>query len=223
MYPQPDNNLLRRRLLVLLGLAMVVFSVLTVVLAVNIRRTTGLMDIRATDANSTLTVSSANHEAKFVGITHARVRLIPGAYQVTASHSGIAATQTVVVTKERPTSVKLTPRGATTLPSIYTIQFLGVKTLLDHGLTTDQLGSLEHALFNFMPSAKIDRLDSSSVEPGPHDPDSASAAFSTKFDISIDSKKYNAVIVYSFYKTVNLYLYRAGDSSPVYSYEPSAY
>jgi hypothetical protein len=91
-------------------------------------------------------------------------------------------------------------------PSKNNIAFGGTDALINSGLTVTQINLLEQIIFEYKPSAHTANINSSSVEPGPHDPNT-DTSFTINFSLAIDAAPYNATISYSNLSTVHLYLY----------------
>ena len=70
-------------------------------------------------------------------------------------------------------------------------QFSGIDGLINSGLSSFQANLLEQSLQKFAPTAQVISVDTSTITTPPPDPNDTSIAV-MKFDVEIDSKKYNA-------------------------------
>ena len=87
------------------------------------------------------------------------------------------------------------------------INFLGINSLLNYGVTSRQLATLEQIVFQFRSNAATVSLDTKSISPVPHDSNSSSTSDSINFNLKIDTKTYSAKIDYSSLTILRLYLY----------------
>ena len=110
--------------------------------------------------------------------------------------------------------MSLIPTTSALLPSPESIQFSGTSTLINDGLTTNQISDFKTAVFYFKSSAQTVSIDESSVTSEPH---TLGADFMLEFKVKIDSTSYRAVISYSDLSTINLNLYNLNSNSRVFS------
>lgn len=84
--------------------------------------------------------------------------------------------------------------------------FQGLSAFISNGLTTDQTNDLIKAFSTFAPNSKNVSIDTSSISPGPRDPNKISP-FSLNFKVAVDSSSYRGVVSYSDLTSVRLILY----------------
>jgi hypothetical protein len=212
MNPQIDmtNQARLKQLSILIALLIVVFSLYLVASAIVTASKTGLLHVSASDPKAGLVISQADTQAAYIGTGNAKVRLKPGKYSVSASNNGYQAVATVQVYKKHTTTSYLSVRAKATaaLPSANNIAFDNMNALINSGISSDQINDLEQHFFSYKPSVKTVAVDASSVEPGPHNPNT-DTSFTMNFNVSIDSVSYKATISYADTETVRLYLYNA--------------
>lgn len=107
--------------------------------------------------------------------------------------------------------------GATTDAPIY----LGFSSLLDIGVSSDQLGDYKFAVYQFLKSnnQKADEVSIAvdTVVPVPHDRDSASTVDSVNFNIVVDRKTtYKVKMDYFDLSSIDLRIYDATGANQVY-------
>lgn len=204
-----------KRALFIGGLILIVFSVYLVVSAITISATTGLLDIN-THPRATISISQANHQSKGVGVGYTEVRLQPGAYQVVAFTGKSQAARLVTVTRHHTTSIDLNPSKIPTLPSVNDVDFENFDSLVNQGLTTQQISALQLDFFRYDTSAKKVEVDSSSVAPGPHNPNSDDP-FTLNFSVVIDGRSLSAVVSYTGFTDIQLQLYNSGTTNLVFN------
>jgi hypothetical protein len=185
----------RTRWLALAVLALFLLVLARIAFAVYIRSTTGTLYITTKEPSAVISISQENKKAVFLGKGDVRVRLKRGDYLVSATLAGDIATATVNIDSGKTTSEQLNPVH-TTPPVSSTAQtsFINFDTLVNNGLTADQATNLENSLRVFASKAQIIKIDSSSMHPLPHDPNST--IFELQFDLTIDSVPYHALVQY---------------------------
>jgi len=103
--------------------------------------------------------------------------------------------------------------------------FIGTSALINSGLSSEQIILLEQALSQYQEKAKVFKINESSVEPGPRNPNT-STQFSLNFSLSIENTPYNATLNYTSITNINLILYNPTTDAQVYdsgvlNYQPS--
>ena len=101
-------------------------------------------------------------------------------------------------------------------PSKTNIGYVGFDTLAKYGPTTAQLADLQKAFFKFAPNAKKITLDTSSIKPAPHDPNSASTTSTINFGVTVDNTTYQAKIDYFNLTSLDLHLYDVGTGGQLF-------
>lgn len=101
-------------------------------------------------------------------------------------------------------------------PSRNDIVFTGTDSLQKYGVSLTQVDDLKQAVFQLKNSASSAVIDTKSVVPVPHDPNSSSRSDSINFLIKIDNTSYRAKIDYMDLVTLRLYLYDSQTNSLVY-------
>ncbi len=199
-------------------LLLVGLLVLSILQALNARRTTGILDIKTSDSTSAITISATNTQAALLGTGSAKVRLKPGSYFVMAQAKGLQATQTVTISLHQTTKITLQLTNITpALPSPASITFVNTAALLNNGLSSSQVTNLKQLFFTYAPSAKIISINVPSIQPGARDPNSATVWFSLTFTGSIDESPYNATVEYSGLDTTKLTLTNPTNGSVLFS------
>lgn len=87
--------------------------------------------------------------------------------------------------------------------------FNGMSAFISGGLTTSQVNGLLKAFSKFAPTAKTISMNTDSLSPGPHDPNSGDPTFTIDFSVSIDSAPYSGTVKYSGLDIIRLFLYGA--------------
>ncbi len=199
-------------------LLLVVSLVFSVLQALTIRRTTGILEVKTSDNTSAITISANNTQAASLGTGSARVRLKPGNYYVMAQTNGLRAAQTVTISLHQTTKITLQLASITpVLPSPASITFVNTAALLNNGLSSTQVTNLKQLFFTYAPSAKIISINIPSIEPGARDPSSATLWFSLTFTGSIDESPYNATVEYSGLDTTKLTLTNPASGAVLFS------
>jgi hypothetical protein len=175
---------------------------------------TGILQIRSANPKAGLIISQNNRQALLVGTGTARVRLKPGSYQISATYGGKQANGVATVYKDRTTGSYLGVLQPVRLPSVATINFEGTGSLINDGLTIEQVNNLEQEFFQYKPRAQT--VNISSVEPAPHNPN-VDTSFSLNFTVSIDSTTYNATVTYTDLETVQLHLYNLQNNALLFN------
>jgi hypothetical protein len=200
----------------LLFFVCILWCVWIVISAIIDSQTTGILYVSSSNSQASLIVSQNDRQALLVGIGVAKVRLKPGSYQVSASIAGKQANSTVEVYKKHTTTSHLNPSRLVKLPSVTTINFEGTGALINNGLTTQQVSNLEQEFFEFKHSAQTVSINTSSVEPGPHNPN-IDISFTLNFTVSIDSITYRAAATYTNLETVQLSLYNLQNNALLFN------
>ena len=95
--------------------------------------------------------------------------------------------------------------------------FIGKSALLSNGLSSVQLNLLEQAFLQFQKNIKVINVASSSIQPGPHNPNTSSS-FSLDFSVTINNgSQYNGTITYSSINSLQLNLYNPSSNTTVFS------
>lgn len=110
-----------RLVLLLLGLATVIFSVYMVISAIFIAQTTGVLHLSSTNSKARLVVSQNNAQAVDIGKGKSSIRLKPGAYQVSARYNGYRTVARIQIRKRQTTEtvLNLVTTNATPSSSLY--------------------------------------------------------------------------------------------------------
>jgi hypothetical protein len=82
-------------------------------------------------------------------------------------------------------------------PSKENINFVNEDALINDGVTTEQIDSMEQAFFLFDKTAKSVTIDASSVQQAPVNPASTSSIFTMNFTVTIDQTTYQAQLNYN--------------------------
>ena len=94
---------------------------------------------------------------------------------------------------------------------------IGKSALLSNGLSSIQLVLLEQAFLEFQKNIKVINVASSSIQPGPHNPNTSSS-FSLDFSVTINNEaQYNGTITYSSINSLQLNLYNPSSNTIVFS------
>jgi hypothetical protein len=215
----PQNELAFRRLARLLAvvcLVLVAILAFVVISAIHTVHSTGILDVTTTEPSAAITITQANHSAAIMGAGDARVRLAPGDYILAATGAGLNASQTVHVSQQKTTHVSLNlAKGTKGLPSVEDVGFVNMDLLINNGLSTTEVAAVKTQFFTFDKAAKVVSIDSSSIEPGAHNPDSYDP-FILNFTVNIDGKPYKAAVAYRGFDSAQLTLYDQ-NHQPLYS------
>ena len=202
----------------LLFILCVVWCVWILVSAIITSQETGILYVRSSNSQAGLIISQNDRQALAIGIGVAKVRLEPGSYQVSASIAGKQANSIVEVYKKHTTSSYLNPSQSVRLPSIDTVNFVGFSNFLNYGMSSSQLNNLEQAFFQYSKSIKTVAVNTASISPAPHNPNSASTMSTVSFKVTVDSTSYNAVMNYdNLGDDYSLYLYNPSNNSLVFN------
>jgi hypothetical protein len=154
-----------------------------------------------------LSVSQTNRAAQVIGRGTARVHLNPGIYHLAAVTDGKETVATATVTKHQVTVARLDFSQSVTLRSMLDVDFRNTAAIINHGLTTSQLNSLERGFFRFRPTAKTVTINPASVKSPPHNIVIDGATFKLNFKVTVDTSTYAATTLYSGFDTIRLLLY----------------
>jgi hypothetical protein len=191
-----------------------IYSGYVVVSAVIVKQATGILKITASPKSADISISANDHNASFVGNGSARVRIAPGTYYLFATDSGRLTYETVKISKKQVTSVTLDLSKITGTPSVDKVNFENMGSLIDHGISSDQIKSIEAYIFQYKRSAKNVVVDPNSIQRLPPDP--ASGEFTVNFNVKIDGSTYSAKLSYSDIEAVRLYLYNSTGGAQVF-------
>lgn len=169
-------------------------------------RDTGTLYIKSSNKSAGLVISQTNKQAILVGTGSVKIRLKPGVYQVSAIQNGKQSNIIARVIKQHTTNVVLGPIRSYMLPSAQTINFKNMDTLINNGLTTEQISTLEENLFQFKHTAQIVTVEPNSVEPAAHNPN-LDTGWTINFDVLVDSVSYKATVQFSGLEDLQLSLY----------------
>jgi hypothetical protein len=136
------------------------------------------------------------------------VRLIPGTYYLFASGSGQQTTAVAHITASKTTNINLDLQQSTLAPSPETVTYTNLDSLLNSGITSDQITLIKQFFFRFKPTVHTISIDPASVQPGPHDPNT-SIGFTLNFNTMMDSTPYKATLTYPDASSVQLQLFDA--------------
>jgi hypothetical protein len=120
----------------------------------------------------------------------------------------LATTALLSTTNNKRTSLPQADQAHSTV-------FQGMNSFIDSGLTTDQVNGLIKAFSKFSPKAQEVSIDTSSLSPDPHDPNSSDPSFTITFNVNIDALAYTGIASYSGLDTVRLFL-NANGGNQVY-------
>lgn len=179
----------------LVFLAALVWGVFVVIAAIQLSKNTGLLQVNLVYKNVPISVGAEGKAPQFIGKDSPVVRLQPGTYTVAAIVKGDEIVAQANVVAGQTTTVKLNPAQAITIPSADNVNFSGLDSLTDIGLTSQQIGLLKYQLFAVKPTASNIVIDTSSIITAPYNPES-SAGFGVSFDFSDDGKYYHAKLSY---------------------------
>lgn len=210
---QDNKNLFK--LVIAAGLVVIIICIISIVKTFSNNHKTGLLSVKSNDPKATLSISQPGKQAQVIGVGTAKVRLLPGQYLLSASDKGRNSAKAVSITLKRSTRVTLDPTSVAALPLVSDINFQGVNGLTDSGFSDTQMNLFEYYIFSYKPRAKTVDIASSSIQPGPHNPDT-DIGFLLKFNLLIDSANYRAVASYIGFNDLSLKLYNA-DGKLVFS------
>lgn len=165
------------------------------VMAVQLRKNTGVLQVSLPYDNLPISVGAANKAPQFIGRGSATIRLKPGSYTVAATVKGNEVVKQVRVVLGQTTKARLDPASSVVVPSADNVNFTGLDSLLNIGLTQEQLNIFKYQAFAIKPLAKNIAVDPASVETAPYNPET-SATFGVSFDFDIDSVTYHAKLTY---------------------------
>lgn len=205
-----------RQILLALGLAVLVacaYGLISTFIAV---RTTGILSVSASVSQALISISQPNHEAKIVGTGTAKVHLRPGLYQVRGYVGRDSAVETIKVTRNKVANVTLHLSETPRIRSVDDIDFNGLSSLTDNGLSDDQTAALKLAFFRFKTSTEVVTINGESFTPAPRN-SATTIGFSATVNVSMDSTPYQAKITYSGLSNLNLSLYDPQTNSLVFN------
>ena len=211
-----NNTFIPKRWLVLAVIALALLVAYQMIASISIRNTTGELVVKTSTSGSIITISAANSAAAVLGSGSANVRIKPGHYLVVATSSGKVASAVVDVKLRNTTKSSLTLSAPNAIPSVDAITFNGTEALITNGLTTRQVTNLKKLFFAYNKSAKTVTINSSSVTPGPHDPQSNDPTFNLTFTGTVDTTDYNATITYRDLQNVQLTLTDPSSNAVLY-------
>jgi len=184
----------------------ILWGIYIIVSSVLVHNKTGLLVVKTSSGNSSISVSKLSHDSSLLGRGNSRNRLIPGNYLVIAQSSGKTVYKVVSVFDKKTTNISLSSSDSYTVPSIYSVDFVNSSYLLAQGISNGQLGLIEKSLYSFKPTAKNLVFYDKSVYYAPVDINTATN-FTMYFTLSIDSVQYKAAINYSNINNLDLSLY----------------
>jgi hypothetical protein len=214
----PTTNLRNlTRFLLLLCAALVVWLSLVILSANHTIHSTGILSVSASEPSAAITVSQLNSNAAFLGTGGTQARLKPGDYLLSANGAGLSTSQTVHIDQGKTTTVNLNlAKASASLPSVDHVGFVNMDILINSGLTTSQSAAVKTQFFTFDKAVKVVSIDASTVQPGPHDPNSY-APFSLNFTVKLDGTPYRASVAYTGYDSAQLTLFDAQSGQQLYS------
>jgi hypothetical protein len=183
-----------RQLLSAIIIVLALIVAFEVASALIIRNKTGLLEVSA-PAGTNITISANNKAAINIGVSSAKFRIAPGSYLLMGEKNGARGTLIATVTKGQITSVNLSPTSSAGPRSSQSINFSGQNGLINAGLSVSQVNEIEQDIFEYKSSATTVTIDQSSIEPGPHNPNT-DIGFKLDFSVSIDGTTYAAVANY---------------------------
>lgn len=204
------------RILIFLYVGVIAFAVYNIITAIGPYNTTGILKVYASVSNAQLSISQEDHRAIDIGTGSARIRLMPGTYQVAAISGNLRTTAVVTISNKQTTNLSLNLNQSSKIRTMADINFEGTDALLNVGLSSAQVNAIEEYLFQYQPNASAISIDGSSVTPGPHDPNSVSP-FTDTFIVNFDTTAYKASVSYTDTNNVNLTLYNLQNGAAVYA------
>lgn len=96
----------RKAYLFLLSVS-VLLSAYLIATAIHTRQTTGLLVVKSSENNATITLSQPNRKMLNIGTGNARIHLPPGSYQLLASSGKTQVTKTIQIDKKQLLAVNL--------------------------------------------------------------------------------------------------------------------
>jgi hypothetical protein len=194
-----------------------IFLVYQILYVVVVAQKTGVLDVRSSEPKSQISISRVDKGVQLIGTGSARIRLAPGTYQLYAIYAGRHTISFVTVQKKHTANSYLNLSSSPTLPTVDSIMFVSINSLLDYGVSAPQLSNLKQAIFQFSNSIKKVIVDPNTVSTAPHDPNSDSILNAISFAVVIDGKSYNATMnYYSLGDNIRLYLYSPQTNAVVY-------
>lgn len=209
MESYPGNTPNRRQItLVIVLIYIVVIGMMGyfIASAIQIHDRTGILSVKASDKSAIITISENNHEAKILGTGAATVRLATGSYYLVADANGKQTSAVAHITAGKTASINLDLEHSTFLPSPETISYDNLDSLINSGITSDQITLIKQYFFAFKPTAQLVNIDPNSVQPGPHDPNT-SIGFTLNFNVRVDDTSYKATLTYPDASSVQLQLF----------------
>ena len=203
MTPASANRLVNI-LLVIALVAFFVFGAMNIMKAISVSENYGLLEAKST-GSATLSVSQDKSQAEVIGTGSAKVWLKPGVYQLAASAKGSQNTQIITVQKQQTTSVNITPSAGPILPSVLNVDFENTDSLINAGLTTEQVAGFKRLVFNYKPAARVVSINSATLQSGPLASNN-NERFSYTFIVTIDRVPFAAKISYGDSLNINLTL-----------------
>ncbi len=176
---------------------------------------TGLVKVKSTNSNAILSVTQNNKEARLIGTGSARVRLNPGSYLISSAFHGRQSSAVIKVIKGQTTNMLLNPDSQPLLPSVQSVNFAGIDSLLNSGLTTTQIGLLKREFFNYNTGVKSVNISPSSIKPAPRNPDK-DIAFKINFSATIDSTPSKETISYTGLNDLRLQIFDSITDQQIY-------
>lgn len=186
----PDQQIKINRVMAVISIVAVLFSAYTVVTAITTTTSTGVVHVKSSVAQATISITQPDHEYEKVGAGEASVRLKPGEYQFTADTDNDRAVKTVVVEAGKATDISLQLKKAPRVPSVDDVTFNGISAFIGSGFSTERVDQLKLDLFRFDTSAETVNIDGGSLSTRPRP--TRTEPFITDFSLSIDSKPYKA-------------------------------
>lgn len=200
----------------LVTVAVVGFCLYRIIDAVYAYQTTGLLALSVNDDNAVITVSGPDTTATIIGTGNTKARLKPGSYLVFAADKGKQTSQVVQVSLKQTSKTSLDINDTHLLPSIYNVNFTGMDSLLDKGITIEQVTNLKQGLYSFNNKAKTIAVNDDTIMSGPRDPNSLQG-FSMTFTVTMGGSTYNAVMKYGLGDDIYISLTDPQTNTQVYN------
>ncbi len=130
MNPQTKQIQFIQRLLYASIIIALVVAAYQLIAAVSLSGITGTLNVVASNPAATLSITSADTEARIIGTGSVGVRLKPGSYLVAAYAAGYQASEVVIITKHHKSQITLqiasNPSSKTTKTSLFSLlPFIG--------------------------------------------------------------------------------------------------
>jgi hypothetical protein len=210
-----SNNVQIKRLGWIIFSACIIISFGIVIYSIITFFTTGTLVIHAANNKAGIVVTAMGKGAVYAGEGSAKVRLKPGNYQISAIENGEQSNAIAQVYDRHTTNSRLGLVRSFQLPTAQNIDFKNSSSLINAGLTSEQISDLQEYFFQFNHTTKTVDVISESVQLAPYNPN-VDTSFSINFDVSINNVAYKATVTYTNLTDIQLYLYNDQTNSLVF-------